>query len=102
MRQTKRLTLEQFALAVQGLDVSEKTRRIAESVLVHGRAQVDVAAELDLSKGAISQAVDRVWKAAQRQAPDGLERVTVTLPHHQARIVREWEKEAMEKRGPKS
>jgi hypothetical protein len=101
MRQTKRLTLDQFELAIQDLDVGERTRRIAESVLVQGRAQAELVAELQLSKGAVSQAVDRVWQAAQHLLPDGLQRITVTLPPHQVRIVKQWEKQAMEKRGTK-
>ena len=101
MKRTKRLTLEQFELAIRDLDVGERTRRIAESVLVQGRAQAELVAELQLSKGAVSQAVDRVWQAAQHLLPGGLQRITVTLPPHQVRIVKQWEKQAMEKRGPK-
>lgn len=97
----KRLTPQQFDEAVQGLDVGERTLQIAEGVLVHGRPQQQFANELQISKGAVSQAVNRVWQAAQRLAPDGLQRITVTLPAHQVRIVKQWEKLAMEKRGYK-
>lgn len=102
MRHAKRLTPEQFRLAVQELNVGAKTLYIAEEVLVHGRTQIELHAELKLTKGAVSQAVDRVWQAAQHLLPEGLQRITVTLPLHQVRIVRQWEKKAMEKRGLKS
>jgi hypothetical protein len=101
MRQTKRLTPEQFELAVRDLNVGEKTIYIAEAVLVQGRPQTELRDELKLSKGAVSQAVDRVWQAAQHLLPQGLLRITATLPPHQVRIVRQWEKQAMEKRGTK-
>ncbi|WP_066335844.1 TrfB-related DNA-binding protein [Azohydromonas lata] len=98
MAEKKRLTLHEFELAVQSLDAGERTRQIAKGVLVHGRSQQEFVAEMGITKGAVSQAVTRVWRAAQRVLPDGLQRVTVSLPAHQVEIVKKWEKQAMQKR----
>jgi len=98
----KRLTESQFQQAIQGLDVGAQTIEIARGVLVDGKSQSDFVAELRLSKGAVSQAVKRVWTAAEAQGaepPQGYERVTAVLPEHQAFIVRKWAKEAKAKRG---
>ena len=101
MSQKKRLTRQQFEAAVQGLDAGERTRLIAHRVLVDGCAQVELAAELKITKGAVSQAVNRVWQAAQRLMPGGMQRITVTLPSHQVEIVKQWEKQAMQEKGSK-
>lgn len=94
----KRLTEADFHRAVSGLDVGPQTIEIARGVLVDGKPQVAFANALGLSKGAVSQAVQRVWAAATPELPQGFERVSVILPEHQAVIVRQWEKEADKKR----
>jgi hypothetical protein len=98
----KRLTESQFQAAITDLAVGQQTIDIAHSVLVDGRPQAEFVASLGLSKGAVSQAVNRVWSAAREQLPPGFERVTAILPEHQAFIVKKWEVEAKRKQGSKS
>lgn len=98
----KQLTEDQFQAAIKGLDVGQQTIDIAHGVLVEGRPQADFVALLRVSKGAVSQAVNRVWVAAGEDLPDGMERVTVVLPEHQAFIVKRWEADAKRKRESKS
>jgi len=95
----KRLTEVQFKTAVASLNIGAQTLEIARGVLVDGRPQTDFAEAFGLSKGAISQAVTRVWEAAQAQLPQGFERVTAILPAHQAFIVKRWEADAKRKQG---
>jgi hypothetical protein len=95
---TKRLTEAQFLEAIQGLEVGAQTIEIARGVLVEGKAQTEFAAALGLSKGAVSQAVNRVWAAHQLKPPAGFERITAVLPEHQAFIVKKWAEDAKNKR----
>lgn len=89
----KELTEEQFNAAIATLDVGPQTIEIAREVLVNGRAQGDFVTKFGLTKGAVSQAVSRVWHAAPH-IPKGYERVTAVLPSHQAFIVKKWQAEA--------
>ncbi len=100
IRKKKRLTEAQFQVAIQGLDIGQQTIDIAHGVLVKGQAQADFVKALGLTKGAVSQAVNRVWSAhAADKLPTGYERVSVVLPEHQAFIVKKWEEDAKKKRG---
>nr|EKX1927475.1 transcriptional regulator [Escherichia coli] len=92
----KRLTEAEFQSALQDLKVSPQTIEIARAVLVNGEPQSKFVEALNLTKGAISQAVSRVWVAHQEQAaiPTGFVRVTAILPEHQAFIVKKWSKAA--------
>lgn len=94
----KRLTEAQFQAAIKGLEIGQQTIDIAHGVLVDGRPQAEFVAALELSKGAISQAVNRVWVAAGGVLPVGFERVTAVLPKYQAYIVKKWEADAKRKR----
>jgi hypothetical protein len=97
----KRLTEGQFHEAVKGLKVGEQTLEIARGVLIDGKPQADFVAQLGLSRGAVSQAVDRVWSAHQaKNLPAGYERVSAVLPEHQAFIVKKWAEDATRKREP--
>lgn len=89
----KTMSQEQFASAIKPLNVSAQTLKIAHGVLVLGKPQAHYAKELDVTAGAISQAVGRVWCSYLEQSavPRGYERVTAILPAHQAFIVRKWE-----------
>lgn len=98
----KRLTEAQFQAAIKDLDVGQQTIDIAHGVLVEGRLQAEFAVLRGLSKGAVSQAVNRVWTAAGGMVPEGFERVTAVLPEHQAFIVKKWEADAKRKQEPKS
>ena len=99
----KRLSEGQFQAAIKGLDVGHQTIEITRGVLVDGKPQVAFATALGLSRGAVSQAVQRVWKAFEdKNLPQGYSRVTAVLPDHQAYIVRKWEANAKKKQETKS
>lgn len=87
----KRLSEVQFQACVDGLEVGAQTLEIAHGVLVRGQTQAWFVQTLGLSKGAVSQAVQRVWRA---HLPPGFERVSAVLPQHQAFIVRKWAEDA--------
>ncbi|OCG28987.1 hypothetical protein A9G45_01385 [Gilliamella sp. HK2] len=90
----KSLTEEQFAIAISKININKKTKGIAYQVLVKGIRQIDLVKQLGMSKGNISQAVNKVFNAYNnsQEIPDGYERVTVILPEHKAFIVKKWEK----------
>jgi len=91
----KQLTEEQFQEAVKDLEVGQQTIEIAHGVLVEGRQQSSFVKSLDLTRGAVSQAVHRVWAAHEAKSlPEGYERVSAVLPEHQAFIVKKWAQEA--------
>lgn len=94
----KRLTEAKFQAAIKGLEIGQQTIDIARGVLVEGRPQAEYVTALGLTKGAVSQAVNRVWKEAKELLPEGFERVTAVLPEHQAFIVKRWETDAKNKR----
>ena len=94
----KRLTPQQFKVATKGLDVGAQTLEIAYGVLVEGEPQAKFVQRFTLSRGAISQAVNRVWAAHEaRNVPEGYKVVTALLPEHQAFIVKRWADEAAKK-----
>lgn len=94
----KRLDESHFQDAISGLEVGPQTIAIARGVLVEGRTQATFVKELQISKGAVSQAVNRVWISyLEKHLPRGYERVTVVLPEHQAFIVKRWGKDAAKK-----
>jgi len=97
----KRLTEAQFQETIKGLNIGQQTIDIAHAVLVEGRPQTVFVASLGLSKGAVSQAVKRVWTAKNGNLPDGFERVAAVLPEHQAFIVKKWAEAAKKKQEPK-
>lgn len=97
----KGLTEKQFLEAIKGLEVGAQTLEVARGVLVEGIPQATFVKSLGLTRGAISQAVNRVWAAHEsKNLPKGYERVSAVLPEHQAFIVKKWD-EAAKKRGKK-
>ena len=97
----KRLTEAQFQAAVKDLEVGQQTLDIARGVLVEGVPQASFVTSLKLSRGAVSQAVHRVWVShEERNVPKGFERVTAVLPEHQAFIGKKWAIEAAKKTEP--
>lgn len=91
----KQLTETQFLAAIQGLDVGEQTLQIARGVLVEGKPQADYVQLFGVTRGAVSQAVNRVWAAHQDKAlPQGYTKVEAVLPEHQAFIVKKWARDA--------
>ena len=98
----KRLSEAQFQACTKGLNVGLQTIEIAYGVLVKGQPQTSFVVTLGLTKGAVSQAVDRVWAAfAAKNLPIGYERVSAVLPEHRAYIVKKWAKDAVKKLEPK-
>ena len=98
----KRLSKAQFLKATQGLEVGQQTLEIAFGVLVEGRQQADFVATIGVTKGAVSQAVKRVWEAhAAKNVPKGYRQVTALLPEHKAYIVKQWAKDTAKKLEPK-
>ena len=93
LQMKKRLTEAQFGAAIEGLEISQQTINIARGVLVDGLPQTLYVSMFKISKGAVSQAVNRVWQAHTTQVPAGYERVSVVLPEHQAYIVKKWAKD---------
>jgi len=90
----KRLTEAQFHQSIKGLDAGVKTLEIARGVLVDGKPQTDFVQSMRLTKGAISQAVNRVWTAyEEKNLPSGYERVSAVLSKHKAFIVKKWNEE---------
>ena len=92
----KRMTRDQFIQATSSLTMGENTLEIAEGVLVDGKSQADYARTKQITRGAVSQIVSRVWKIHLKaiNIPDKFVEVTAVLPEHQAFIVKQWEKEA--------
>ncbi|MGV8865213.1 MAG: TrfB-related DNA-binding protein [Pseudomonas sp.] len=87
----KQLSEADFNAVSAGLDVGEQTLEIARGVLVNGMRQSHFVEALGLTKGAVSQAVNRVWSAVEADVPQGYERVQAVLPLRQAATVREWD-----------
>ncbi|SVL22270.1 TrfB-related DNA-binding protein [Klebsiella pneumoniae] len=81
----------------RSLNVGKQTLDIAYGVLVEGRPQKYFVETLDISRGAVSQAVNRVWDAYKQEVPDGFVRIEVVLPERQAFIVKKWADEAKRK-----
>jgi len=99
----KRLTEAQFLEAIKGLEIGKQTREIARGVLVEGKKQAEYVTALGVTKGAVWQAVERVWEAHMIKAlPEGFERVTAVLPEHQAFIVKKWAEDAKKRQEPKA
>lgn len=91
----KRLSEKQFQAIIKGLEIGQQTIDIAYGVLVEGKPQAAFVESLGLSKGAVSQAVNRVWATfKEKDLPEGFERVTAVLPQYQAYIVRQWAEKA--------
>ena len=59
----KTLTAKQWEATIARLDLNPTHRAISHDVLVEGRPQKDVAIQRRLTRGAISQIVNRVWRA---------------------------------------
>ncbi|WP_407238573.1 TrfB-related DNA-binding protein [Escherichia coli] len=80
------MTNEVFARVTRSLNVGKQTLDIAYGVLVGRGPQKYFVETLDISRGAVSQAVNRVWDA-YKEVPDGFVRIEVMLPERQAFIL---------------
>lgn len=88
----KTLTSEEYEWIrpyIQRID--EKNLAAIKRILVDGVPQKDIAAELGLTKEAVSAMVARVWRAHLRHGirPSGWEKVEVVLPPDMAQVVHE-------------
>jgi hypothetical protein len=91
----KVLTEDQFQAAIRDLDIGAQTKEMAYGVLVTGKNQVDFVLKYGLSRGAVSQAVGRVWASHEtKNLPEGYERVSAILPKYRAYLVKKWDDEA--------
>lgn len=70
--------------------VSKQRIEIAYKHLVLGIKQTVLAEEYGLTKGAVNQAVNRVWSVG----PPGYEVITALVTEQQADVIRKWEQEA--------
>jgi hypothetical protein len=95
MMNKKQLNEDQFQDAVRDLKIGDQTREIAHGVLVEGKNQAEFVLKYGLSRGAISQAVGRVWDSHEtKNLPEGYERVSAVLPKYRAYLVKKWNDEA--------
>lgn len=93
MSANKHLTREQFDRAVAGITIAERPAAMARAVLVDGISQSNCARAMNVSRNAVSLAVNRV-RQAHEAVPAGFERVTAILPIHQASVVKSWHERA--------
>ena len=75
----KRLTEVQFKKIIGELKIGRRTINIARGVLVEGKPQADFAADLGISKGAVSQAVNRVFSALNKPVRNVAEPLNIDL-----------------------
>ena len=92
----KRLSASAFERAAGRLNIAVRPLDMARAVLVDGEAQSAVAKREGVSRNAVCLAVNRIWNA-QSEVPEGFERVTAILPKHHAFLVRQWQREAVER-----
>lgn len=94
---SKRLTEQEFQDAIATLDVGPQTQDIAHGVLVEGRQQSEYVTKYGLTRSAVSQAVNRVFSAAQFPVPEGYQRITVVVTDLQAYQAYQWDRAAKER-----
>lgn len=75
----KRLTEVQFNKIIGELKIGQQTIDIARGVLVDGKSQSQFAAELGISKGAVSQAVNRVFSTLNKPLKNFAEPLNIDL-----------------------
>jgi hypothetical protein len=100
MGNKKTLTAEEFEYIRPYLGrVEEKNLRAIRRVLVDSEMQKNIAAEMNLTKEAVSALVARAWRAhlAHGERPPGWVKVEVVLPPDMARLVHEMVKIARTK-----
>lgn len=86
-----RLSKVQFDECTLDLGIGKQTLEIAYGVLVDGKSQVSFTRKFNITKGAVSQAVKRVWSSHLKKiVPSNCEEVSVILPKHQAFIANQW------------
>jgi ParB family transcriptional regulator, chromosome partitioning protein len=79
MKMKKRLSETQFEKIINELKVGQQTINIARGVLVEGKSQTQYADELGISRGAVSQAVSRVYSALNKPDKNVAEPLHISL-----------------------
>lgn len=100
MGNRKALTDDEFETIRPHLGrIGEKNLIATRRVLVDGVMQKDIAAELRMTKEAVSAMVARVWRAHLKYGtrPAGWEKVEVVLPPDMVKVVHEMAKIARTK-----
>lgn len=100
MGNRKTLTAEEFEWIRPYLGrIEEKNLSAIRRVLVDGVMQKDIAAELNLTKEAVSAMAARAWRAhlEHGERPPGWVKVEVVLPPDMAQVVHEMVKIARTK-----
>lgn len=94
----KKLTLNELELIFSKKSLSDQTKKIAISVLIDGKKQVDCANQFGISPAAVNGIISRIWQCHEQiKIPNGYEKVTVILPKRKAFIVKQWANENNEK-----
>lgn len=75
----KRLTSQTFDQVAADTRLGDQAREMARAVLVHGRAQVDVAAEYGMTKQRVNLAVAAIERAYVKFATPGESSIRVEL-----------------------
>ena len=91
MRNEKKLTAGEFKTIEPYLErLDGKNIDAIRRVLVDGMKQKDIAAELKLTKEAVSAMVARAWRAhlEHGERPEGWVKVEAVLPPQMAEVVR--------------
>lgn len=92
MRNKKKLTEKEFdTIRVHLNKFNNKNIEAIRRILVDGIMQKDIAAELGMSKEAVSAMVARAWTAHLKHGvrPEGWRTVEVVLPEEYAEVVEE-------------
>lgn len=94
----RQLSEDEFARVCAKSRLKPATHSIAHAILVQGRRQVDVAAEIGASRAWVHQAVTKFWsqfEAMERSTlPKGWRSETIALPRDAWPKVRVIEREA--------
>ncbi|WP_201314627.1 TrfB-related DNA-binding protein [Dyella sp. EPa41] len=82
----RRLSAAQFAVAVRGLRMTSRHQELARAALVDGVSTSILAAEAQLTRGAIDRNVRRIYEnhLARRDAPMEWREVRLTVPRSMA------------------
>ena len=100
MRSNKRLKADEFEMLLPYLQrLGDSNIDAARDIMVNGRQQNQVAAEMGVSKATASAVVCRVWALHLEHGtrPVGWVNVSVALPPDLAEVVKDMERKALEK-----
>ena len=99
MRSNKRLKADEFEALLPYLErLGDRNVKGARAIMVDGRQQNQVAAEMGVSKATASAVVCRVWELHLEHGtrPIGWVSVSVALPPDLAEVVKDMERKALE------